>query len=96
MRSQLRRAAASISTNLAEACGRGGDRDFARFVQIALGSASETEYLLLLAKDLEYLSEKDQIDLTANVREVKKMLSGLRRKGEEYVQASRKPLMADG
>lgn len=52
--SQLRRAAASIPTNLAEGCGRYGDAELARFVGIAAGSASEVEYLLMLARDLKY------------------------------------------
>ena len=42
--SQIRRSAASIPANIAEGCGRGSDNDFARFIQIAIGSASETEY----------------------------------------------------
>jgi four helix bundle protein len=52
--SQIRRAGASIPTNLAEGCGRWGDGDMGRFIQIAMGSASEVAYLLLLAKDLGY------------------------------------------
>ena len=53
--SQIRRAAVSIPTNIAEGSGRGGDTEFARYLQIALGSASEVEYLLILAKDLSYI-----------------------------------------
>ena len=52
---QVRRSAASVPTNIAEGCGRDGERDLARFISIAAGSASETEYHLLLARDLEYL-----------------------------------------
>jgi four helix bundle protein len=53
--SQLRRACSSIPANLAEACGRNGDAEFARFCSIAMGSASELEYHLLLARDLKLL-----------------------------------------
>jgi four helix bundle protein len=52
--SQIRRYAASIPTNVAEACGRSGGAEFARFLNIAMGSASELEYQLLLARDLNW------------------------------------------
>ncbi len=75
--SQFRRAAVSIGANLAEGCGRGSDADFARFAQIAMGSASEVEYLVLLARDLQELSEEDRDRLNARISEVKRMLSAL-------------------
>ena len=53
--SQIRRCSASIPANLAEGCGRHGDGEFHRFVHIAMGSASELEYHLLLTHDLGYL-----------------------------------------
>jgi four helix bundle protein len=56
---QVRRACASIPTNIAEGCGRGSNPEFKHFLQIAMGSASETEYQLLLAHDLEYLTDDD-------------------------------------
>jgi four helix bundle protein len=59
MINQVRHSAVSISANLAEGCGRGNDADFKRFVQIAMGSASELEYHLLLLKDLKLLDEKN-------------------------------------
>ena len=52
---QMRRAAVSIAANIAEGQGRRGDREFARFVTMSLGSVSELEYFLLLAGDLGYL-----------------------------------------
>ena len=74
---QLRRAMVSIPTNLAEGCGRGSDKDFRRFVQIAMGSASETEYLLFLCKDLKYIADEKFNQLLTEIQEIKKMLSSL-------------------
>ena len=73
--SQIRRAATSIPTNIAEGCGRYGERELARFVSIAAGSASEVEYLVLLAADLGYLTAPDQSRLATAVVEVRKMLA---------------------
>ena len=78
--SQLRRATASIEANLAEGCGRGTDNDFARFVQIALGSASEVECHLLIAKDLGYMNLKDHQDLETQIQRIKRMLTSLLKK----------------
>ncbi len=74
--SQIRRAATSICANIAEGCGRRGKADFARFLQIALGSASELEYHLLLASDLGMMDAATHRDLDAAVTEVKRMLTG--------------------
>jgi len=52
----IQRAAVSIPANIAEGCGKSGDADFGRYLQIAMGSSSELEYLLLLAHDLNYLN----------------------------------------
>jgi four helix bundle protein len=75
--SQIRRAGVSIPANLAEGCCRQGDREFARFVQIAVASASELECLLLLARDLGYLPEAQRESLLASTVEVKRMLASL-------------------
>jgi len=73
--SQIRRAAASVPTNLAEGCGRWGDGDMGRFIQIAMGSASEVDYLLFLAKDLGYLAATESADLAAELSQIRRMLT---------------------
>ena len=61
--------------NIAEGCGRNGDAELARFCLIAMGSASELEYFLMLAKDLGFLKVADHDRLFADVIEVKRMLA---------------------
>ena len=72
--SQIRRACASIPTNIAEGSGRESAADFARFLQIAVGSASETEYLILLAHDLKYITGNQYTELIDTTIRVRKML----------------------
>ncbi len=79
MTSQLRRSCASIPANLAEGSARGGDRDFARFVNVAGSSTSETEYHLLLARDLNYLDEHSYNQLNVQLSEVRRMLTAFER-----------------
>ena len=74
---QIRRAAASISANLAEGCGRNGDAELARFCIIASGSASELEYHLLLARDLKLIKATDFALVSEQTIELKRMLSAL-------------------
>ncbi|TAE61914.1 MAG: four helix bundle protein [Nostocales cyanobacterium] len=73
--SQIRRSSASIPANIAEGCGRNGVAELARFFHIAMGSASELEYHLLLAHDLNFLTESDYELLIHSVIEVKRMLA---------------------
>lgn len=75
--SQLRRAAASIPTNIAEGKGRRTTRDYIQFLVIARGSVEEVKYLLLLVRDLRYLGEDDYFPLRKRYEEVGKMLNGL-------------------
>ncbi len=77
LRSQIRRAAASVCANIAEGCGRRGGAEFARFLDIALGSASELEYHLLLSADLDLIDQDDHARLNDSVTQVKRMLTGL-------------------
>ena len=74
--SQIRRSSASIPTNIAEGCGRNGDAELARFISISMGSASELEYQLLLAHDLNYLDQDTYTNLHEKGTEVKRMLAG--------------------
>ena len=73
--SQMRRSSVSIGANIAEGCCRKGDVELSRFMQISMGSASELEYHLLLARDLEMVHAEDYQRLEARVIEVKRMLS---------------------
>ena len=74
---QMRRAAVSIGSNIAEGCGRDTNADFARFLYIALGSANELEYHLLLARDLKFLADDAYRITSHEATGVKMMLSGL-------------------
>jgi len=73
--SQLRRAASSIPTNIAEGCGRGSDADFSRFLQIAFGSACEAEYQLQLTNDLSYIDQETYFKLNEELLSIKRMLA---------------------
>ncbi len=75
--SQMRRASSSIGANIAEGCGRRSDPEMKRFVQIARGSASELEYHLLLARDLQLLTVEEFKDLEPKVFEIQRMLASL-------------------
>ncbi len=74
---QLRRASASIPANIAEGCGKNTKPDFANFLNIALGSSNASEYFLLLAKDLGYMSLENYDVLVKNINEIKAMLIAL-------------------
>ncbi|PYY21893.1 MAG: diversity-generating retroelement protein bAvd family protein [Acidobacteria bacterium] len=86
---QIRSAASSIPANIAEGCGRRGDAEFHRFLQIAMGSASELEYHLLLSHDLQYLDAKDHKELSDEAVRVKRMLASLIRTVDEGGEKSR-------
>jgi four helix bundle protein len=75
--SQIRRCSASIGANIAEGCGKTGNNELHRFLQIASGSASELDYHLLLARDLSYLAEANYRRLQESLLELRKMLTAL-------------------
>ncbi len=72
---QLRRCSASNPANIAEGCGRDGDAELRRFMLIAMGSSSELEYHLLLARDLGFLEADAYRTLSLKTEEVKRTLS---------------------
>lgn len=73
--SQLRRASVSISSNIAEGSSRRSDKDFYRFLEIALGSAYEVDSLLILSFDLDFISEIEQVELSDKLDSIIKMMS---------------------
>jgi len=95
--SQIRRCSSSIPANIAEGCGRMGNAEFHRFLQIGCGSANELEYHLLPAKDLGYLSLPDYDSIRKELLDLKRMLVALTRKvgSEREVDASRFLLFAN-
>lgn len=76
---QLRRAAVSIPTNIAEGKGRSSRKEYLQFLAIARGSVEETKYLVLLAKDLRYIEGEVYGDLCREYDKVGRMLNGLMR-----------------
>jgi four helix bundle protein len=85
--SQLRRAASSVPTNIAEGSKRRGNQDYARFLNVAEGSLAETEYLLMLSRDLGYVRKESVDKPLTDIAEVARMLHALRVKVEGTSQA---------
>lgn len=78
--SQIRRASSSIPTNIAEGCGRSSDKEFNQFLNIALGSANETEYLIILSKDLNYISLEKFNEIETQINIIKSKIYNLKEK----------------
>jgi four helix bundle protein len=78
--SQMRRAAYSTPSNIAEGCGKRTDADFGQFLQNGMGSANELDYFLLLSRDLQLLAPDVYDRMLPQVMEVKRMLASLLRK----------------
>jgi four helix bundle protein len=82
LRSQFLRCSVSIGANIAEGCGKRGNNEFQRFLQIAAGSASELDYHILLAHDLGFLSDSDYRKCSTELLHLRKMLTSLIQKIE--------------
>lgn len=77
--SQMRRAAVSVASNIAEGAGRSSDADFSHFLDMAKGSAFELETQLLICRQLEYLNKTQSNNLETSIIEIQKMISGLQK-----------------
>ena len=77
LRSQIIRAAMSIPANIVEGRRQESEKEFARFLRIALNSGCELEYHLIVARDIEVMSDSDSDSLLAELIEVRKMIHGL-------------------
>lgn len=78
--SQIRRAAISVSTNIAEGCGRGTEKELSRFLDIANGSLCELENLIYLSQDLEFSEAEKSEPLITEITEIRKMIIGFQKR----------------
>jgi len=81
---QMRRAAVSISSNLAEGAGRGSSKDFCHFLGISLGSAFELETQLIISEKIGFLSNDQLIPQIIQINEIEKMIRGLQKSLKNY------------
>ena len=91
LRDQIRRAAVSIMSNIAEGFGRGGNKEFIQFLSTAKGSASEVQAQLYVALDAEYITKEQFQKIYSRTEEISRMIGGLLRyfrnndfKGSKY------------
>ena len=77
---QIRRASVSIESNISEGCGRNGDKEFSRFLDIAQGSSYEVKCQILIARDLGYIDHQKSELLTEKINEVSRMINALNQK----------------
>jgi len=75
--SQIRRAAVSIPSNMAEGCARRNTREYIQFLYVSLGSAAELETQLIISSNLGYINEKDNQNILKNLEEIIRMITGL-------------------
>ena len=93
--SRLRRSSSSVAANIAEGCGRKGNSEFHRFLNIAAGSLVEVEYFLLLARDLNFIPTDSYETLQKDVLEVERMPASLLRKVDRARHVQTKDLVAN-
>ncbi|HRC33072.1 MAG TPA: four helix bundle protein [Bacteroidia bacterium] len=93
LKDQIRRSAVSIPSNIAEGFGRGGNKEFIQFLSIAKGSTFELKTQLLIAKDLDYIDEKQFMFIHKELDDIGKLLTAFQSylkqsemKGEKFVR----------
>ncbi len=93
--SQLRRSCSSIPTNIAEGCGKASQSELKRFLQIAMGSSSELDYLLMLAHELSYIDDNVYLETFNELIELRRMLNAFiqKIKGDSSVQYAKSKLL---
>jgi four helix bundle protein len=98
LKAQMRRASVSICANVAEGCGRRGDREFRRFVDVAMGSACELECETILCFDLAFITETVQEQILDVLIQIKRMLSAVASTLTASIQRrrSRRPQTSSG
>ena len=84
---QMRRAAVSVMSNIAEGCGRQGDRELGRFLRIARGSIQELECHLILSRDLGYLRQEAFTDLEQRTKEISRILHWIIRRNKTPIKS---------
>lgn len=82
--SQMNRCTVSIASNIAEGCSRKSEIDFARFLEISIGSSFELETQILIARDLNFIEQKSADDLITQINILQKRLNALREKVLQY------------
>ena len=92
--SQMRRAAVSMPANIAEGCYR-GQRSLAHSLQVALGSAGELEYFIILSTDLELLPQPDRNTFAAEISDVKAVITGLLKSVKASIEAEKQQQTAN-
>ena len=75
--SQMRRAAVSIPSNIAEGHGRGTTKDYRQFLHIARGSLCELDTQVLISRELQFLTNENAFSITAQLRETERILDAL-------------------
>jgi four helix bundle protein len=78
LESQIKRSAVSIPSNIAEGAGRSTDKEFSRFLDIAMGSAFELETQIILAIDLEFIGDEAGNLVIKDIKEIQKMINGFK------------------